>query len=182
MWFGSGRKGVGVSTEGQWSVQDRGGAPEVSDSAFPAEVTGPVSFNLLAVWAQRRPSYVRAILSSLDHYGEFLRSAPSIVVGDFNSHPRWDKDDQKANHSILAARLRAEFGLVSAFHTFAERSGNVVEPATLYYQWKQDRGFHIDYCFFPESWASRLISVEIGNYQEWAKESDHRPLIVDFEL
>lgn len=129
-----------------------------------------------------RPTYVRSILNALDQYRDFLVSAPSLVIGDFNSHPRWNGTDAKANHSVLEDRLRREFGLVSAFHAFGARSGGTEEPATLYWQWKEKQPFHIDYCFIPELWAPRIQSVEIGGYQEWADQSDHRPLAVEFAV
>jgi endonuclease/exonuclease/phosphatase family metal-dependent hydrolase len=129
-----------------------------------------------------RPTYVRAILDALDKYHDFLRTAPSILVGDFNSHPRWDGSDSGANHSVLEARLRDEFGLVSAFHRHAAKSGVKEEPATLYWQWNRGRQYHIDYCFIPEDWVPSIRSVEVGGYEEWAEHSDHRPLTLDLSL
>jgi exodeoxyribonuclease-3 len=180
VWFGNHpSQGVGVIANGPWTVRSGAIAPSVSDSVYP--VSGPASMHLLAVWAMPRPTYVRAILEALDYYSEFLLSAPSLIIGDFNSHPRWDHSDSKANHSMLERRLKREFGLVSAFHTYADRTGNLVEPATHYWRWREDRPFHIDYCFFPESWAPRLRLVEVGTYSDWADQSDHRPLLAEFE-
>jgi hypothetical protein len=34
----------------------------------------------------------------------------------------------------------------------------------------------------PEPWAKRIQKVEVGKYQEWAKVSDHVPLIVEIGL
>lgn len=131
---------------------------------------------MLLVWAQRSPTYVRAILNGVDCYREFISSAPTVVVGDFNSHWRWDANDRAANHTVMVERLRAEFGLVSAFHAKAD---GAPEVPTLYWQWKMNQPFHIDYCFVPSSWLPRVQSVEIGGYDEWADESDHRTLLVD---
>lgn len=179
VWFGSRSiQGVGVVARGDWSVE-RGPVDPAVDSVYPVRVSGPVEFHLLAVWAQKRPTYVRAVLDGLARYREFLTAAPTVVVGDFNSHPRWDADAPEANHTVLADLLRRDFGLVSAYHAAASRSGVAAEEATLYWRWQEGQPFHIDYCFIPESWVARLGAVEVGGYREWADKSDHRPLLVE---
>jgi exonuclease III len=102
----------------------------------------------------------------------------SVVAGDFNTHPGWDKA-AKINHSSLVEYLLKEFGLVSAYHAAATRSGAMVEEATCYWQWKRTQPFHLDYCFIPTGWVDRLKEVTIGGYDAWADKSDHRPLLVD---
>jgi hypothetical protein len=42
-----------------------------------------------------------------------------------------------------------------------------------YFKWNESRPFHIDYCFVPQAW------VGSGTYADWAKGSDHRPVVVD---
>jgi len=178
VWFGnSSIQGVSVLTRGDWAVRPGDLDPHVTDSAYPFRVSGALDFNVLGVWTQRNPTHARALNNALDHYHHFLLERPSIVVGDFNDHPRWDSKDSRVNYSTLAARLQSEFGLVSAFH--AHRPG-VEEPATLYWQWREDQPYHIDYCFVPEQWAPHITQVQIGSYDEWAAaKSDHRPLLVE---
>lgn len=173
------KKGVGVMARGPWHVEDGRSEPSAGDLVYPVKISGPLSIHLLAVWALPEPTYVRAILEGLNCYREFLKAAPALVVGDFNS-PRNDRRS-RADHLILEERLRSEFGLVSAFRTFAARTGDVAEPPTLYWQWREHQPFHIDYCFFPEKWTPQLRSVEISSYANLATESDHRPLTVEFE-
>jgi hypothetical protein len=48
-----------------------------------------------------------------------------------------------------------------------------------YFQWKEQKPYHIDYCFIPEEWAPDVQCVEIGSYAEWKDYSDHRPLLVE---
>jgi len=68
---------------------------------------------------------------------------------------------------------------VSAYHHFfSERPGEEKQP-THYFYHQKNRGFHIDYVFLPESWAKGVEKVEVGKYEEWAKVSDHVPLIVE---
>lgn len=180
VWFHTlGAKGVGVLARGPWRVKASAIDPNVPDSVYPVEISGPQILHMLAVWAQPHPTYVRAILGALDHYADYLASAPSLVIGDFNSHPRLDKKGASANHSVLKTRLENDFGLVSAYHSFSGRDPNAEAP-TLYWQWKEAQPFHIDYCFIPKAWVPTIHSVGIGSYIEWAKESDHRPLSVEF--
>ena len=49
---------------------------------------------------------------------------------------------------------------------------------TYYHRKANSKPFHIDYCFLPESWSSRISSVDVGTYADW-QTSDHRPLTVD---
>ena len=136
-------------------------------------VLGPVSFNLLAVWAKPDPSYVSAALDGILQFESLLES-PTVIIGDFNSHWRWDKSEL-VNHSHLIERLEG-FGLVSAYHSIHGREDEI---PTLYWRWQQDAKYHIDYCFVPRSWQPQLKSVVIGNYEDWAEKSDHRPLVVE---
>jgi exonuclease III len=179
IWFGDRvTQGVGAVARGEWSVQ-RGVVDErVIDSVYPIQVAGPIAFNLLEIWAQPRPTYVRAVLEGLKHYRTFIRSAPTVIAGDFNSHPVWDRK-ARVNHTALVEYLRDEFGLVSAYHVAASTSGATSEEATCYWQWKESQPFHLDYCFIPTDWVHRLKRVEVGGYAAWADKSDHRPLLVE---
>ena len=181
VWFGENpRKGVAVVARDGWRVEKAPEDRRVPNSVYPVTVRGPETFNLLAVWAMKRPTYMKAVLEGVKTYSAFLKSAPSIIVGDFNSHKRWDANDRKASHSVLEKYLREEFGLVSAFHQAAIRDGRTMETPTYYHYWRRTNPFHIDYCFFPESWVNRLGKVLISDFSSFANESDHRPLAVEF--
>lgn len=145
-------------------------------------VHGPVDFNLLAVWSQKRPTYVRSIWHGLDVYLQFLKAAPSVVAGDFNSHSKWDQSDLARNHTTLVAKLRDEFDLVSAYHSFPTEGIAAQEEPTLYWQWQENQGFHIDYCFIPNDWTSKIRDVNVGDFDNWKDKSDHRPLVVDLNF
>jgi hypothetical protein len=173
------KKGVGVITQGAWRVAGAPVSNEVLDSAYPVEVSGPRRFNMLVVWAQRSPTYVRAVFRALDYYGDFLRVTPSLIIGDFNSHARWDHLHPNASHTQLVNRLDQEFSMVSAFHAFVAPEGSSESP-TYFHQWNEARPYHIDYCFIPKSWVTDICSVEVGNYSDWVADSDHRPLMIEF--
>ena len=107
---------------------------------------------------------------------------PTVVAGDFNSNTIWDyKRPEGQNHSGLVRNL-AELGLVSAYHRFYDEAHGKESRPTLFLLRQEARPYHIDYCFIPETWATHLRHVEVGTFGEWAKFSDHRPLVVDIDL
>ena len=81
------------------------------------------------------------------------------------------------NGPTVSRRLHSE-GLVSAYH--GDRPLGRESDPTHYFQWRQDRPFHLDYCFVPRSWL--LDRVHVGNYADWASLSDHRPVVVDVRV
>jgi endonuclease/exonuclease/phosphatase family metal-dependent hydrolase len=180
IWFGSNPKqGVAVVASPSWKVNRGAVHEEVPDSVFPVVVDGPERWHLMAVWAKARPSYVGAILHGMDRYADFMKEVQCLMVGDFNSHYCFDKKKRKATHAELVNRLGNEFGLVSAYHSSRGRGNDCLEEPTLYWQWKESQPFHIDYCFLPKESAERILSVDIGSYESFASESDHRPLLVE---
>ena len=176
-WFGSNtRQGVAIVTSNGFSVEAL--SPAGGASAYAARIVGAVSFNLLAVWSVPDPTYARAVTRELESRRAFLLDAPVVVAG-INTNGIWDADDRSVNHSTLVCMLAEEFGLVSAYHQhFSELQGRESRP-THYWQWHEAKPFHIDYCFIPQSWVPAMGSVAVGNYQDWARQSDHRPLAVD---
>ena len=99
-------------------------ARDVPRYIIPVQVTGPVSFLLLAVWSQKDPdfSYVRGVIRAVDCYRDLIGAQPTVVAGDFNSNAIWDyKRPAGQNHSGLVRNL-AELGLVSAYHFLTRRS------------------------------------------------------------
>ena len=45
---------------------------------------------------------------------------------------------------------------MSAWHAL---HGDKRESSTHYFRWKEEQGFHIDYCFIPQAWASHVTDV-----------------------
>jgi Endonuclease/Exonuclease/phosphatase family len=182
-WFGANAAhGVGVVARKPFRVRRGPIDPRLDHSAYPAIVTGPVRFHVLAVWALPRPSYVRAMLDALDTYADFLRAAPAIVVGDFNCFAEWRGAPPSKYHVELARRLADEFGLVSAYHAAPDRDAEALEHPTHYWRWREQHPFHIDYCFVPAAWVPAIRSVHVGGFDEQHWRSDHRPVVVDLAL
>jgi endonuclease/exonuclease/phosphatase family metal-dependent hydrolase len=88
-WFGTNPgHGFGVVAREGIHLQALPQHESLDHSVFPLGVSGEHSFNLLGIWAKPAPTYVDSILRGLDVYTDVLRAAPTIVVGDFNSHAR----------------------------------------------------------------------------------------------
>jgi exonuclease III len=45
----------------------------------------------------------------------------------------------------------------------------------------KDKPYHIDYCFASKDLLDKVSSVEIGDYDDWIKYSDHVPVVVTFD-
>jgi exodeoxyribonuclease III len=183
VWFGTNpAHGVGVVVGDEFRVTSGPLSSALDHSAFPAIVSGPTPFHLLAIWALPRPSYVRSLLNALDVYGDFLRAAPSVIAGDFNCFAEWYGAPPSKHHQELARRIRDEFGVVSAYHARPGRDATSAEAPTYFWRWSKAHPFHIDYCFVPSSWTKAVTSVHVGEFSEQHWRSDHRPVVVDLDL
>lgn len=173
LWHGNNEKqGLLVLSFGGWRLEQAGDFKDEPQFFLPVHVIGPKEkFNLLAVWIKpgtKRPLYLSTIRDGFDLYEEFIASAPTVVIGDLNTHQYVDQIDQR-------------FGLVSAYHEFHDVDFGSESHSTLYHGWNRSRRYHFDYCFVPKSWRRRIKNVEVGGYSQWtgSKLSDHCPVIVD---
>ena len=172
--------GLGIVAHQGWKLTllDDGLGPA---HTIAARVDGPEQFNLIGVWTLRTPSYVEAMYSVLEHFGRLIRQAPTVIAGDFNTSSTFDTPNSRLNHAEIVRRME-DLGLVSAYHAFhGEGHGEETHP-TYYYQWKQDRPFHIDYCFIPSNWSHMISNVSVGNFDKWSQASDHRPLLTELAV
>jgi len=118
------------------------------------------------------------VYKALEHYRSFLETGPIVVAGDFNNHVQWDKPDKPGNHINTVDQL-GNLELVSAYHhARSVLPGGETEHTLLWGKLK----FHIDYCFIPKDWQSRLESVNVGPEADWKGISDHLPLIIDLAV
>ena len=145
---------------------------------LPLEVTGRQRFNLLAVWALNfRAGSGGTMPDALHFYRRFLASTEAVVAGDFNNSIFWDRPGKPTNFAGIAAVL-AELGLVSAYHTVTGESYARERQPTLWFLKRPHQGYHIDYCFMPQAWFSRPVSVWVGQAERWLAYSDHAPLVI----
>lgn len=181
LWFGDNPlQGLAVISSGPYRLRALSPLARIPRYIIPVEVTGPASFLLMAVWSkdgQRHP-YVEAVVRAVKRY-RHLFAQPVVLMGDLNSNVLWDADHKPDRSHSALVRLLSKLGLVSAYHAFNdERHGGETQP-TYYFQWKETRPYHLDYCFLPNAWASKIHRVEVGSFEEWKGHSDHRPLVVD---
>lgn len=165
-------KGVGVAVRPDWSVTHGPTLTSISANTFIVDAAG-TSLHILNVWAHHDPkSYFVGVLNALTEARPFLRSGTAIVLGDFNAHPCFgDAFFQITN------TLRDDYGLVSAYHHVHGIAHGKEPHPTYYHQRKADQPFHIDYCFMSPT-LLKGARVNVGTYDDWSADSDHRPLSV----
>ncbi|MGI9406413.1 MAG: hypothetical protein ACR2O4_08585 [Hyphomicrobiaceae bacterium] len=157
----------------------------------PVHVSGPASFNLLAVWAQNASAGVTRkhqpgpLRLALARYRHFLTGVPAIAAGDMNNNAIWDRPGWRINH-MTKVRVLREMGLVSAYHAVTgEAQGEETVP-THYWRDRRKDGptYHIDFVFIPERWVPRITDFSVGSYEDWCGNglSDHVPIVVDIDL
>jgi exodeoxyribonuclease III len=153
----------------------------------PIKIEGAAAFNLLAVWAchNKKNSYrerLGPLSRAITAYRSFIQEKSCLVAGDFNDNVLWDKPQRPNKHSLNVEEL-TELGLTSAYHyQRGVEQGKEPEP-TIYWRNRKLEGprYHIDYCFIPDEWTSRISWVTVGAFDEWVGSglSDHVPLVVD---
>jgi endonuclease/exonuclease/phosphatase family metal-dependent hydrolase len=118
------------------------------------------------------------VVRAMETYRKLVATGPTVVIGDFNSNAIFDHYHPKTlNHSALI-RLLDSFGLVSGYHEFFREAHGAESRPTCYLLWKENRPYHIDYCFVPKAWMARVQAVTVGDYESWKQYSDRRPLSV----
>jgi len=184
LWFGDNhRQGLAVVARGEYRLRRVRRARSVPKYVIPVEVSGPRSFLLFAVWtkADQEHCYVEAAVRAVFLYRKLIASGPTVFMGDVNSNVIWDHQHPEDRcHTALVNGL-SELGLVSAYHTFFDEVHGMETHPTYYFQWKETKPFHLDYCFIPKVWVPTLRKVSVESYEPWRTHSDHRPLTVDVE-
>ena len=142
-------------------------------------------FNLFAIWANNPKDkdgpYVEQIWKAIHFYKDAIKDANTILVGDFNSNTIWDKKHRDSNHSNVVQVL-AEKGIYSTYHNHFKDEQGAEEQPTLYMYKNKDKAYHIDYCFVSTDLLEKVSAVEVGQYDDWIKHSDHVPVIIDIEI
>ena len=144
-----------------------------------------MSFILFAIWANNPEDsngvYVEQVWKAIHYYEDLLLNTNTILIGDFNSNTIWDKKYRENSHSHVVKFLEQK-GIYSTYHFYHKQEQGKEEHPTLFMYRHKDKPYHIDYCFASGDFIGKLIDVEVGAYDNWVKQSDHTPVIVDLDL
>ncbi|MBN8686959.1 MAG: endonuclease/exonuclease/phosphatase family protein [Chitinophagales bacterium] len=185
LWFGKNQnKGLAIFSYSKFRFKVLENHNEDFKMIIPIEVAdGEFDFNLFAIWANnptdRDGQYIEQVWKALLYYGNLLTDTKTILVGDFNSNSIWDKKHREGNHSDVVKHLERK-GIFSTYHLYYKQKQGAEEHPTLYMYRRKDKPYHIDYCFASKELLDKVSSVEIGDFDEWTKYSDHVPVIVTF--
>ena len=137
-------------------------------------------FNLLGAWCHK------GTIKGLEYIGQMWKYlednaselSETLIVGDFNSNAIWDFRHKGHSHSDVVDIL-SKIGLVSYYHS-QEKENHGEEKKATFYRWKKhNKSYHIDYFFGKSEWVK---SLEIGEFADWIKFSDHMPLIAEINI
>ncbi len=188
LWFGKNKnKGLAIFSYSNFKFTVLDVYNEDFKMIIPIAVTGgSINFNLFAVWAynpnDKDGKYITQVWKAIDHYDRLIRDNPTIIIGDFNSNTIWDfKKHRLSNHSSVVKALE-EKGIFSTYHLHHKQIQGKEEHPTYFMYRHLNRSYHIDYCFASGDLIDKLENVEIGTHEQWAKLSDHNPLIVSFKM
>ncbi len=173
------QQGIAVWVKEGWAIANSTTNQEAPHH-LKASISGSVSFDAIGIWTHKEPSYTKSLKATLEANADSIRKNLTILLGDFNSHRKFNATNKSYNHDDLVHDLE-DLGLVSAYHTYHGCKHGDELDTTYYWQWKVTQPFHIDYCFLPKPWASKISSVAIPGFEQF-NSSDHRPLVVDLDL
>ncbi len=139
-----------------------------------------LAFNVVGVWTWATKSVktsYRQAHDGLVRHADWIRHRPTVMLGDFNANESFNSKNWPQLIELTDA-----VGVVSAYHYFFNEAPGKEKQPTHFHQGKRDQPFHLDYCFVPSDWASRITSVHVGGFSEWCAISDHVPLVVDVDV
>ena len=186
LWHGDNHsKGLGVFSFGANKFTLLDNHNKGLKTILPISITGgKVDFILFAIWANnttdKKSQYIGQVWKAI-HYYEGLLNEKVILTGDFNSNTIWDNQHRQANHSAVVKKLE-EKRIYSAYHIFYKQEQGKEQHPTFFTYRHKDKPYHIDYCFASDYFISRLKEVQVGSYEQWTRHSDHKPVIVTFDL
>jgi exodeoxyribonuclease-3 len=183
LWFGDNlKKGIGIFSYSDFQLELHKEYDASFKYVIPIKVTGPLTFNLIAVWAMNDPNdvrkrYVGQVYSAINRYADILNT-PTIIIGDFNWNAIWDIKPSYPLYGNLAdvTKTLEERGIRSVYHEFFNEDFGKETKPTFFMHHNRDKPYHIDYCFASKNFEAR--NVEVGDFGDWVKKSDHVPIII----
>lgn len=187
LWYGENQnKGLGVFSYGKYKLKLLKNHNPDFRTILPVAVSGgAVDFTLFAIWAynplDKDYNYIGQVWKALHFYKSLLKKKHVILTGDFNSNTIWDRLNRKSNHTMVVEKLGA-LNIHSTYHTHLKQiPGQEADPTFFLYRHK-DKPYHLDYCFASAGLLSAITDVQVGKYKQWIKHSDHKPLIITFNI
>lgn len=185
LWVGDNpHKGLAVFSYTNLTFEIFEGYDDTIKYCLPVRVSGGARFNLIAVWAMphtdREQSYIGRVYQAVHRYLDFIRERETVLTGDWNSNKIFDSNRRIANHSSVVAMLEQE-KIVSVYHDFLGQSQGEEKQPTFYLFRREERSFHIDYCFLPQKWMPAVKTFQVGQYSDWKPFSDHCPLFIELD-
>ena len=204
LWVGENKnRGIGVFSKNEFSIQKlewdgkftlhgfRRKSKLTSWTTSDLKLFLPFSinkkYNLLAVWTKGQKGecfdYIGQFWKYLQiHYHE-LSNDNTIILGDFNSNQKWDREkraDAWWNHASVVEELK-KMGFKSLYHFQNNELQGDETMGTYFHHKKYNQSHHIDYIFATSNLLSQY-KFEMGLYKDWIEISDHIPLIVNLKL
>jgi len=172
------RKGVAlVSLNSAYTLTPRTLKRTCGRGVVAAAVKGPLSFNVIGIWAQG-PPYAADVLKTVTACRNIIRAAPTVIMGDFNSGSKLFNTPRPTRRHAPIVDALSTLGLVSAYHTFHKVKVAEEPQATYRHLFKAEQPWHIDLCFVPQVWVPRIERVDVIDSEPWRRASDHAPLCV----
>lgn len=187
IWYGTNpNKGLGVFSYSDYRFELLDCHNPNLKNILPIAVTGgKVDFILFAIWANnpedKEGQYVTQVWKAINYYDNLITENKTILIGDFNSNTIWDKPRREGNHTTVVNKLESK-KIFSTYHKYYNQLQGKEQHPTLYMYRNVCKPYHIDYCFASNDFMEILDSVEVGTYKDWTKYSDHKPLIINFNL
>ena len=185
IWFGDNiHKGIAVISFIDFKIELFPNYSPEYRYVIPLRLTGIVDFDLYVIWAMphltnRKRGYVGQIWAAINYYSDRLSNQDnSILIGDFNSNSFWDKERKKGNHSDVVDFLAGR-GIVSLYHLLNDEIHGGEKQPTQYMYRDQTKPYHLDYCFLSKNLIQKMTELSVGEFDQWIKQSDHMPLIID---
>lgn len=175
---GKTRKGVSIWTQYKFETMHPN-SPCSPSIGIQLDDTPLGKLNILNFWAKPKPDYYEDLMNSLEAYDDFIKSAPTIILGDFNMSVR--VKGKIAKFKKLNSHLETEYGLTSAYHSWNKVAFGSETHTTLYFRWKETSIYHCDYIYIPKALSKSIKSITIPNFDSF-NSSDHRPVICEFEV
>jgi exodeoxyribonuclease III len=185
-WFGDNEhKGIGVFSYSDFKIK----LLDIHNPDFkyilPFSIyNDKINLTVFAIWVQKpekHSGYSEQVWNAVHFYSNLLDDENVILAGDFNSNTIWDKPNRTYNHTNIVDYLKNK-NILSAYHYFYNQIQGQERDNTLFMQRKIDKPYHIDFCFASFNLIKKLKNVEVGTYEKWTKYSDHKPIIIDFDI